>query len=80
MWRDRDLSLIRKTAILKALAILKLVFLFSSLPNPDENFFYRLKKILQCFLWNNKPPKIKYSILANETEQGGLKVCQKYFK
>ena len=74
MWRDRNLSLIGKTVILKALAISKLVFLFSSLPNPDENFFCRLKKILQCFLWNNKPPKIKYSILANESEQGGLRL------
>ena len=60
MWRERDLSLIGKTVILKALAISKLVFLFCSFPNPDENFFCRLKKILQCFLWNNKPPKIKY--------------------
>ena len=73
MWRDRDFSLIGKTVIWKALAISKLVFLFSSLPNPDGNFFCRLKKIIQCFLWNNKPPKIKYSILANETEQGGLR-------
>ena len=46
MGRERDLSLIGKTVILKALAISKLVFLFSSLPNPDENFFCRLKKIL----------------------------------
>ena len=74
MWRDRDLSLVGKTVVLKALAISKLVFLFSSLPNPDENFFCRLKKILQCFLWNNKPPTIKYSIFANETEQGGLRL------
>ena len=74
MWRDRDLSLIGKIVVLKALAISKLVFLFSSLLNPDENFFCRLKKILQCFLSNNKPPTIKYSIFANETEQGGLRL------
>ena len=74
MWRERDLSLIGKTVILKALAISKLVFLFSSLPNPDENFFCGLKEIFQCFIWNNEPQKIKYSILANETEQGGLRL------
>ena len=44
MWRERDLSLIGKTVMLKALAISKLVFLFSSLPKPDENIFCRLKK------------------------------------
>ena len=74
MWLKRDLSLIGKNIILKSLAISKLVFLFSVLPNPQDNFFNRLKKIITKFLWYNKPAKIQYSVLMNGVESGGLKL------
>ena len=43
-WQGRDLSLIGKITIIKALAISKLVYLFTSLPNRDNTFFLSLKK------------------------------------
>ena len=74
IWQQRNLSLIGKTTIIKTLAPPKLVFLFTSLPNPKEAFFLQLKKVIVNSLWNNKPPKIKYTILINEHENGGCKL------
>ena len=68
MWLKRDLSLIGRNIILKSLAISKLVFLFSVLPNPQDYFFSRLKKIITKFLCYNKPAKIQYSVLVNGVE------------
>ena len=45
IWQQRNLSLIGKITIMKTLALSKLVFLFTSLPNPKEAFFYNLKKL-----------------------------------
>ena len=70
--QGRDLSLIGKITIIKSLAISKLVFLFTSLPNPDNTFC--LKKTIMKFIWNNKPAKIKHSILINDIKNGGLKL------
>ena len=67
-WQGRDLSLIGKITIIKALAISKLVYLFTSLPNRDNTFFLSLKK------WNNKPAKVEFSVLINELEDGGFKL------
>ena len=74
IWQQRNLSLIGKITIIKTLALSKLVFLFTSLPNPKEASFLQLKKVIVNFLWNNKPPKIKYTILINEHENGGCKL------
>ena len=73
-WQGRDLSLIGKITIVKSLAISKLVFLFTSLSNPDYTFFQSLKKTIMKFIWNNKPAKIKHSILINDIKNGGLKL------
>ena len=70
--QGRDLSLIGKITIIKSLAISKLAFLFTSLPDPDNTFC--LKKTIMKFIWNNKPAKIKHSILINDIKNGGLKL------
>ena len=78
VWRMCDISLISKIVYLKSLALSKLTYLFSTLPNPSEDFFYKLRKIIENFLWNNKPPKIKYSVLINSIEMGGLKLLDPF--
>ena len=58
VWRMRDLSLIA-TVVLKSLALSKLTSLFSSLPKPSEDFFYKLQqqKIVKVLFEIIKPLK-----------------------
>ena len=61
VWRMRDLSLIAigKTVVLKSLALSKFTSLFSSLPKPSEDFFYKLQqqKIVKILFEIIKPLK-----------------------
>ena len=49
--QQRNLSLIGKITIIKTLTLSKLVFLFTSLPNPKEAFFLQLKKSFSQFFY-----------------------------
>ena len=70
-WSWRSLTMFGKMTVIKSLAIPKLVHLLRALPNPDEQFFKKLDKIIFDFIWNGKPDKIKRSIMYNSIENGG---------
>ena len=71
IWRGRTLSLYEKTLILKSLAIPKKLYVCSMFEVPYE-FTGEVKKILCKFLWNSTP-KIKYGVLIDNLENGGIK-------
>ena len=48
------------------------------LPNPPPDFFSNLNSILFRFIWNNKPDKVKRSILCSPVSNGGLKMVDLY--
>ena len=59
---------------IKALAIPKLVHLFSSLPTPDDCLLKEVESILYNFIWNGKRDKVARKTLINTIENGGLKM------
>lgn len=71
IWRQRDLTLIGKIAVVKSLALAKLIHVASVLPLP-ENFAQEVNKLIFNFIWNDKPPKIKKATLIGEKRDGGL--------
>ena len=73
-WANRKIGLRGKIAIVKSLVLSKLTYLLSVLPNPPESFINNIEKLLFQFIWDNKPDKIKRSIIINEIEEGGLKL------
>ena len=73
-WEARKLSLMGKVTILKCLAMPKLTYCFSILPNPSEDFFHCMQNILFEFLWEGKPDRIKRNVLMNSYSEGGLQV------
>ncbi len=73
-WSWRFLTIFGKMIIIKTLAIPLLIHLFRALPNPPANFFKRLNSTFYNFIWNNKPDKIKRSIIISNFEEGGLKM------
>ena len=72
-WSWRNLTICGKVTVIKSLAIPKIVHLFRSLPCPGEEYFKKLDSIMFSFIWNDKPDKIKRSVLINNIESGGVK-------
>ena len=73
MWSQRDLTMKGKIVILKTLAIPQLLYTTSVIYTPGA-FVDKIDKAMSCFLWKNKPPKIKLSTVTAEIPYGGLKM------
>ena len=69
IWSSRDLTLFGKINIVKNLALS--VFIASVLSVPS-GFVDQGSKLLSSFVWNHKPPKIKYWTMIGEIKDGGL--------
>ena len=52
--------------------ISKIIHILLSLPRPSEEYFNKKENVFIKFLWQDKPPKFKLSILENLTVNGGL--------
>ena len=72
-WSHRKLTWIGKITMIKTLGISKINYAISSIPTPKW-FIDRCEIILQTFLWNNKPPRVKHQVLYNNYETGGLRM------
>jgi len=62
-----------KIQAVKSLAISKILFSLSSLSTP-EWFVKEVQKEINTFLWDGKPPRIKFSAAINDYEWGGLRL------
>ena len=68
----RNLTLEGKVTVFKALAISKIVHL-ALITNIPTSTMKELNKIQKEFIWKNKNPKMKYTTLCNNYDNGGLK-------
>ena len=73
-WSKRDLSPLGRITVLKSLIVSKLTYLFINLPDPPSEFIKELQSSLFAFLWNNKPAKIKKSVVCKSYTDGGLQM------
>ena len=73
IWKARCLSLKGKITILKTLVVPQFVHLFSTIFTP-ASVLKTIDTMFFNFLWNNKPPKIKKSVITNSFTGGGLKM------
>ena len=73
-WSKRYLTPLGKITIVKTFVLGKLIHLFSSLPNPDNQIIHQLNTLIFNFIWDNKPEKVKRIQLASDYLQGGLKM------
>ena len=63
-----------KISIIKNYALPKLVYVLSSLPDPNKQTIKRIETIMCDFLWDSEPAKIKKETLTMDYEKGGLKM------
>ena len=72
IWKQRDLTLYGKVAIIKAHLQSQLIYQLSVLPSPHTGIIQKIQRIIFKYLWNEKPDKIKRSVIHNTKIQGGL--------
>ena len=58
-WSNRYIGLRGKITIIKSLALSKLIYLISILPNPPDDFTNKVNDIIFKFVWDKKPDKVK---------------------
>ena len=68
----RNISLIGKVLIIKALLVSKISYLFATITNPSESFIKELERVLYQFLWHGKRERIRRSTLIKEPLKGGV--------
>ena len=73
-WQHRKVTLMGKITVIKNFALPKLVYVLSSLPDPTKTTIKKIETIMDDFIWDSKPAKIKRDVLTMDYEQGGLKM------
>jgi hypothetical protein len=79
LWKLRDLSLIGKATIVNNLALAPFLYMGNIIHIP-HNVYVEVKRLITSFIWNNKPSKIKYNVLINHFEEGGIKLMDLHTK
>ena len=72
-WAQRNLTWFGRVTVIKTLCISKINYAISSLAAPNWFIAYA-ERLLQLFLWHNKPPRIKQQVVYNDYEHGGLRM------
>ena len=71
-WKKRKLTILGKNTVIKTLIVPKVNFIISNLTTP-EWFVKEVQTLIQNFLWEDKPPKIKNKTITNTMEMGGIR-------
>ena len=73
LYKRFNFSIIGKVTVIKTLALPKLVYLLTVLPNPDQKIMNRIDQMFSNFLWEGKV-RIARSFLEKDISEGGLKL------
>jgi hypothetical protein len=71
LWTLRKMTLLGKVRIINTLIVPQLLYICSVLHMP-KYYTEQYQKIISKFIWDNKPPKVKYKAMINSIENGGL--------
>lgn len=74
-WKALPISIIGRINIIKMSVLPKILYLFQSIPlPPPTSFFSTLNKTFTKFIWNDKRPRLRLSLLYLPYDRGGLRV------
>ena len=71
-WQGRNLTLMGRIQIIKTFIISQFLFCWSVI-NIPEIYVWEIKKMITNFIWAGKKPKLKYDVMKQSYENGGLK-------
>ena len=72
LWQTRDLYLLGRVQIFKAIGFSKILYL-ASLANVPPRIVEELSSIQNKFIWKSKTPKIRHSTSVADYQDGGIK-------
>ena len=72
-WKKRNLSMAGKITVVKSLILPNITFL-ASVTHLDKQQIDKFYTLIYKFIWNEKPPKVKRSVLCQDILHGGLKM------
>jgi hypothetical protein len=73
IWKCRSLTLKGKVTIVNSLMVTQMLYIASVIHIPKWAIT-KYNTLISSFIWDNKPPKIKYTTLIAPLELGGLKL------
>ena len=74
-WGGMPISMIGRINIIKMSILPKFLYLFQSIPlHIPASFFSSLNKNFTTFIWNNKRPRLRLSLLYLPYDRGGLRL------
>jgi hypothetical protein len=71
LWSLRKLTLLGKVRVVNTLIVPQLLYLGNVMHIPKQ-YITKYKEIIMRFIWDNKPPKVKYKAMIASIENGGL--------
>lgn len=72
-WNQQNLSLLGRIATIKMNILPRILFLFQTIPIiRKRHHFLHWKREITNFIWVGKKPRLKYKILCDAHERGGL--------
>lgn len=74
-WMTLPISLMGRINVIKMNILPKFLYVFQSIPLPPPPlFFLNLRRLLSKFIWSNRKPRLRLSLLYLPYERGGLQL------
>ena len=72
LWSHQYLTPKTQIAVIKSLALSKLIHLLLVLPSPGKDILKQVETMFYHFIWSGKPDKTKMTVLCKHYFDGGL--------
>ena len=73
-WSSRELTILGKIQICNVKIISQMIYKLQVLPKMSKDLVKKIRAKIREFIWNSKPPKIKYAKLIKKYCEGGLQL------
>ena len=75
IWSKRPLTILGKILLVNTLIVPLFTYRLSIIRTPTNKDFSDYKKLVTAFIWDKKKPRIAYSRLIRDFDQGGLRLA-----
>lgn len=74
-WNHQNLSLLGRVAVIKMNILPSILYFFQTIPIINkQQHFKKWKKDITNFIWGSRKPRMKYKILCDTREHGGMQL------
>ena len=73
IWKMRDTSILGRVQLIKSLGISNITYTLSNM-EVDSKRIEKAQRLINAFLWQGKPNKVKHSTVIADYDEGGIKM------